>query len=63
MRIQKMWTGIVVGVFMGVLLSAAVVLAGELEPSEGPTGSGSQMYTLEQIYNRLNTGAAIAERP
>ena len=37
MRSRNMMTGIVVGVFMVVLLSAAVVLAGNLEPSAGPT--------------------------
>ncbi len=56
MRNQNRWTGIVVGVVMGVLFSAVVVLAGDLEPSGGPTAAGSQMYTLEQIYDRLNAG-------
>jgi hypothetical protein len=60
MRSQNRWTGIiVVGVFMGVLFSAAAVLAGSLEPNVGPTASGSQMYTLDQIYNRVNNGAAV----
>ena len=54
---QNRWTGIVVTVVMAMLFSAVVVLAGDLEPSGGPTAAGSQMYTLEQIYNRLNTGA------
>ena len=58
MRSQNRWTGIVVGVIMGVLFSAAVVVAGSLEPSAGPTAAVSQMYTLEQIYNRINNGAA-----
>ena len=58
MRSQNRWTGIGVGVFMGVLLSAAVVPAGSLEPSGGPTAAGSQMVTLEQIYERLNAGTA-----
>jgi len=57
MRSQNWWTGIVVGVVMGVLFSAAVVLAGDLEPIVGPTEARSQMYTLEQIYNRINNGA------
>ncbi len=57
MRSQNRWTGRVVGVVVGVLFSAAVVLAGSLEPSAGPTEAGSQMYTLEQIYNRINNGA------
>ena len=55
---QNRWTGIVVTVVMAMLLSVAVVLAGDLDPGVGPTASGSQMYTLEQIYNRLDTGAA-----
>jgi hypothetical protein len=58
MRSQNSWTGVVVGVFIGVLLSAAVVLAGDLVPSGGPTALGSQMYTLEQIYDQLNAGTA-----
>jgi len=55
---QNRWTGIVVTVVMAMLFSAVVVLAGGLEPLVGPTAAGSQMYTLDQIYNRLNTGAA-----
>ena len=60
MRSQSRRTGILVGVAMGVLFSA-VVLAGSLEPSLGPTGSGSQMYTLDQIYNWLDAGAAATK--
>ena len=56
MHRQNRWTGIVVGVVLGVLFSAAVVWAGILEPSAGPTEAGSQMYTLDQIYHRLNNG-------
>jgi hypothetical protein len=48
----------VIGVVIGVLLSTAVVLAGSLNPIVGPTGADSQMYTLQQIYDRLATGAA-----
>ncbi len=55
---QSRWAGIVMGVVMGLLFSGVVVLAGNLEPSGGPTQAGSQMYTIEQIYERLNTGAA-----
>jgi len=58
---QNRWTGIVVGVIIGVLFSAGVMLAGSLEPSAGPTLPSSQMVTLEQIYNRLNTGAAATK--
>ena len=59
---QNRWTGIVVGLVLGVLFSGVVVLAGSLEPVGVPTAAESQMYTLEQIYNRLNTGAAATKR-
>lgn len=58
MRSKMMLIG--VGVVIGVLLSTAVVLAGGLNPTMGPTGTDSQMYTLQQIYDRLATGAAGA---
>ena len=61
MRSQSRWTGIVVGIVMGVLFLAAVVLAGDLEPSAGPTAEGSQMVTLEQLYNRINNGTAATK--
>jgi hypothetical protein len=57
MHSQNRWTGIVVGVVLGVLFSGAIVWAGSLEPSEGPTAAVSQMFTLDQIYNRINNGA------
>lgn len=48
-----------IGVVIGILLSAGTVaLAGSLDPASGPTNPASQMYTLQQIYNRLTTGAA-----
>jgi hypothetical protein len=51
--------GMLIGVVIGVLLSAtAIVLAGDLDPSNRPSEAGSQMYTLEQIYHRLDSGAA-----
>jgi hypothetical protein len=43
---------------IGVLLSAAVVFAGSLNPGSGPGDAGSQMFTLQQIYDRLTSGAA-----
>jgi hypothetical protein len=52
----------IVGVLLGVLLSSAViVLAGSREPPAGPGDAASQMYTLEQIYDRLDGGAATAK--
>ena len=56
MRSKTLLVG-VIGVVIGVLLSAAgIVVAGSLNPSAGPTEAGSQMYTLEQIYTRLTGG-------
>jgi hypothetical protein len=50
---------IAIGVILGVLLlSAVVVLAGDLEPPAEPMEPDSQMYTLEQIYDRLKGGEA-----
>jgi hypothetical protein len=60
MRSKTLLVG--VGVVIGVLLSATgIVLAGSLNPGVGPTAAGSQMYTLQQIYDRLNTGAAATK--
>jgi hypothetical protein len=47
----------VLGIVIGVLLSTAVVLAGSLNPAAGPTETGSQMFSLQQIYDRLESGA------
>jgi hypothetical protein len=56
------WTSITAGIVIGILLSVAtVVLAGSLDPVEGPSGSGSQMHTLQQIYNRINNRATAAK--
>ena len=46
MRNQNRWIGIGVSVVMGVLFSAAVVLAGGLEPNLGPTQAGLQTNTF-----------------
>ena len=59
MHSQNRWTGIVVVVVLGVLFSGAIVWAGILEPIAGPTEAGSQMYTLDQIYHRLNNGLEV----
>ena len=58
MRRKNFLIGIMVLFVIGLLLPAAVVLAGSLEPSGVPTAADSQMYTLDQIYNRINNGAA-----
>ena len=52
-----------VGIVVGVLLSSGVVvLAGtNFDSPSGPTDSASQMYTLEQIYDRANDGTAATK--
>jgi hypothetical protein len=32
-------------------------VSGPLNPGAGPTDAHTQMYTLEDLYNRLDTGA------
>ncbi len=42
-----------------IFLMLPYTLAGPLEPTGPPTGSGSEgtaMYTLEDLYNRLDNG-------
>ncbi len=52
----------VIGIVIGVLLSTAVVFAGIFPgPGSGPGDAGSQMYTLQQIYDRINNGAAATK--
>jgi hypothetical protein len=46
------------GVVTGILLATAgIAWAGSLDPAAGPHESGSQMFTLQQIYDRLVSGA------
>ncbi len=62
MRNKTMLLGVGVGVVIGLLLAATgIVLAGSLIPTAGPTVAGSQMYTLQQIYDRLDHGAAATK--
>jgi hypothetical protein len=52
-----------VGIVVGVLLaSVVVVLAGtNFDSPSVPTDSASQMYTLEQVYDRANDGTAATK--
>jgi hypothetical protein len=52
-----------IGVVVGVLLSSVVVvLAGQIDSPGAPDSDGEQqMYTLEQIYDRLDSGAETAK--
>ena len=55
---NKLAIGVMIGVVIGALLSGgAIVLAGNLNPPGEPTLPTSQMYSLQQIYDRLTTGA------
>ncbi|EDN68972.1 Protein of unknown function DUF1566 [Beggiatoa sp. PS] len=48
---------------MPILLSTPLpLLAGTLNSPAAPTDAGSAMYTIEDIYNRLNDGTAGAKR-
>jgi Protein of unknown function (DUF1566) len=57
MRITHRTTGIVMSIAIGVLLGSVIsVLSGILDPPGAPSATSS--YTLEDIYNRLNTGTS-----
>ncbi|MGA9347827.1 MAG: hypothetical protein WBW48_03355 [Anaerolineae bacterium] len=59
---RKKYMLIGVGIVVGVLLaSVAVVLAGSIDSPSGPTDSASQMYTLQQVYDRINNGTAATK--
>lgn len=47
---------------MALLVLTAGSIAGDLEPPAGPDDPGSAMYTLEDVYNRLDTGVGGAKR-
>ena len=44
------------------LFLPGLVSAGDLEPSAGPDDPGSAMYTLDDIYNRLNDNTTATKR-
>ncbi|WP_295538242.1 DUF1566 domain-containing protein [uncultured Thiohalocapsa sp.] len=45
-----------------LLLSTGAVVAGELDPPGGPGSEASALYTLQDLYNRLDTGEEGAKR-
>ncbi len=47
---------------MIILVISSGSFSGELEPPAGPDDPGSAMHTLEDVYNRLETGAAGEKR-
>ena len=48
---------------MVVLCFGAISFGGSLDSPAGPDSSDSAMFTLEDIYNRLGTGATGTKRP
>jgi len=44
-----------------LLIGISPLYAGTLEDTGAPTDSASRMYTLQQIYNRLNSGTAAVK--
>jgi hypothetical protein len=52
------------GIFMGVVLFciATSAMAGDLDSPAGPTSADSAMYTMEDVYNRINEGTAGTKR-
>jgi len=63
MRSQTLLAGIVVGVTLGVMFSAALVLAGSLEPSEGLIADGSGKSSLHLPIVLKTGGTAISGVP
>ncbi len=55
MRVKYILIGIIIGLLFSV---TALVLAGNLDPAVGPAQPGSQLYTLEDVYNQLDAGTA-----
>ncbi len=45
--------GIIAGFVAGAVVLPGFIGAGDLDPPAGPDASGSAMYTLEDINNRL----------
>lgn len=45
-----------------VIFAASTVFAGDLNAPAGPDDAGSAMFTLDDIYSRLNTGAQGMKR-
>ena len=50
------------GLCLTVLLAAPQALAGDLNPPAAPTDPGSALYTIEDLYKRLDDGTAGSKR-
>ncbi|MCP4666990.1 MAG: DUF1566 domain-containing protein [Deltaproteobacteria bacterium] len=54
--------GIIAGFMAGAMVLPRLIGAGDLNPPAGPGSSTSAMYTLEDIYNRLNDNTTATTR-
>jgi hypothetical protein len=61
-RKRFMASGMMLVLTVVVLCSPGMMVAGDLEPPTGPTDPAGAMYTLDDIYNRLNMGAPGTKR-
>jgi hypothetical protein len=50
------------GILTALLATSSVVLTGNLDSPAAPDNAGSAMYTLENIYDRLNDGTTATKR-
>ena len=55
-------SGVILGFFVGATFLPQLIGAGNLDPPAGPDDPGSAMYTLEDIYNRLNDNTTATKR-
>ena len=62
MRNKYMLIGVAIVVGVVLLASVVVALAGNIDSPAGPTAAGGQMYTLEQIYDRIDDGTAATKQ-
>ncbi|MCP4666989.1 MAG: DUF1566 domain-containing protein [Deltaproteobacteria bacterium] len=60
-RSMMIW-GIMAGFLAGAMVLPGLIGAGNLDPPAGPDDSGRAMYTLEDIYNRLNDNTIATPR-
>lgn len=61
-RISILVLAVIVAFVAASLFLPGLIIAGDLDPSVGPDDPGSAMYTLEDIYNYLDTGVAGTKR-
>lgn len=59
MFISRFYITIAIGL---IILTPIFAYSGNLDSPAAPTDASSAMYTLEDIYNRLNNGATVTKR-